>query len=265
MYQKILQQIGLNEKEAVVYQTLLETGPVAAQEILKTVAKKMTTTRPNLYNILAALKEKGLLTEKVKKGKNLFEPESPARLVNVFEEAAQKASQARKNLEIILPELTSLYNLTTQKPAVQFYEGIEGIKTVLADSLTSKQMIYTYADMEAIIKYIDSINKEYAKKRDAMGIKKRGIMIDSKFARDYLKNYYKSTTDTRFIDHRLYPFNSIMQIYDNKISYITLSDKGMIGVIIQDPNIYQMHKSIFEHNWVNATEFSQLKPLSNPQ
>lgn len=252
MYQKILQQIGLSEKEAVVYQTLLETGPISAQEVLKKVAQKMATTRPNLYNILAGLKEKGLLAERVKKGKNLFEPESPARLINVFEKATQKASQARKTLEMILPELTSLYNLTTQKPVVQFFEGREGIKKVLADSLTSKHIIYTYANIEAIIKYFDDINRDYVKKRDALGIKKKGIMVDSEFARSYLKNYHRGTTDTRLIDGNLYPFHSVMQIYDGKISYVTLSDKSIIGVIIKDPAIHQMHKSIFEYTWSTA-------------
>jgi sugar-specific transcriptional regulator TrmB len=172
MYEKILQEIGLNEKEAIVYQTLLETGPMSARAILKKVSQKMATTRPNLYNILTALKQKGLLLEKVKRGKNLFEAESPTKLVNVFEETAHKTDQAQKNLAMALPELTSLYNLTTQKPVVQFFEGVEGIKKVLDDSLTSKQMIYTYADIEAIVKYIDKINREYVGKRDRLGIKK---------------------------------------------------------------------------------------------
>lgn len=252
MYEKILQQIGLNEKEATIYQTLLETGPIEAREILKKVSPKMETTRPNLYNILAALKQKGLLIEKVKKGKTLFEPESPTKLLEVLEESVKRTNQAQQNLAMALPELTSLYNLTTQKPVVQFFEGREGIKKVLADSLTSKHTIYTYANIEAIIKYFDDINRDYIKKRDALGIKKKGIMVDSEFARSYLKNYHRGTTDTRLIDGNLYPFHSVMQIYDGKISYVTLSDKSIIGVIIKDPAIHQMHKSIFEYTWSTA-------------
>ena len=84
MYEKILQQIGLNEKEAIIYETMLETGPIEAREILKKVSSKMATTRSNFYNILATLKQKGLLMERVRKGKNLFEPESPARLIAVI-------------------------------------------------------------------------------------------------------------------------------------------------------------------------------------
>ncbi len=265
MYAKILQQIGLNEKEAIVYETLLETGPIEAREILKLVLPKMKTTRSNLYNILTTLKQNGLLVEKVKKGKNLFEAESPTKLLNVLEAAVQKTNQAQQNLAMALPELTSLYNLTTQKPVVQFYEGIEGLKKVLADSLTAKQMIYAYSDIESIIKYFDEINRDYVKKREALGIKKRSIMVDSEFARNYMKDYHRNTTDTRFIDGKLYPFHSVMQIYDGKISYITLSDKSIIGVIIKDQTIHQMHKSIFEYTWSTAKTFDQLGDFSKPQ
>ncbi len=265
MYEKIFQDVGLNEKEAVVYETLLETGPMSAQAILKAASKKISTTRPNLYNILAVLKQKGLLAEKVKKGKNLFEAESPARLVNVFEETAQKTDHAQKNLAMVLPELSSLYNLTTQKPVVQFFEGIEGLKKVLADSLTARQMICAYSDIESIVKYFNEINQDYVKKRDALGIKKKSIMVDSEFARNYMKDYHRNTTDTRFIDGKLYPFHAVMQIYDGKISYITLSDKSIIGVIIEDQTIYQMQRSIFEYTWSNAKNFDQLRDLSKAQ
>jgi len=265
MYEKILQQIGLNEKEAIVYETLLESGPVEAREILKKVSKKIKTTRSNLYNIMAALEERGLSIEKIKKGKNLFEAESPTKLLEVLEESVKKTNQAQQNLAMALPELSSLYNLTTQKPVVQFYEGVEGIKKVLADSLTSKQIIYTYADVEAIVKYFDEINKDYVKKRDALGIKKRGIMVDSEFVRNYLKDYHRGTTNTRLIDGKLYPFHSVMQIYDGKISYITLSDKSMIGVIIEDQTIYQLHKSIFEYTWSTAKDFDQPRAFSKAQ
>ncbi|MFA6376112.1 MAG: helix-turn-helix domain-containing protein [Candidatus Paceibacterota bacterium] len=263
MYEKILQEIGLNKKEAIVYQTLLETGPIEAREILKKVAQKISTTRSNLYNILAALKEKKLATEKVKKGKNLFEAESPTKLLKVIEESVSKTNQAQQNLAMALPELTSLYNLTTQKPVVQFYEGIEGVKKVLADSLTSKNIVYTYADMEAVVKYIDKVNQEYAKERDRLGIQKKAVIIDSKFSRNYLKNYHQETTDIRLIDHLLYPIKSLMEIYEGKISYITLSEKGMIGVIIEDPNIYQLNKSIFEYVWATAKDFDHLPPFSS--
>jgi len=80
-----------------------------------------------------------------------------------------------------------------------------------------------------------------------------------------MKDYHRDTTDTRFIDGKLYSFHAVMQIYDSKISYITLSDKSIIGVIIADQTIYQMHKSIFEYTWSTAKSFGQLRDFSKAQ
>ena len=149
-----------------------------------------------------------------------------------------------------MPDLKSKYNLILRKPGIKYYEGKEGIKKVLDDSLTSKTEIYTYADLEAIEKYIPKINKKYAKKRKELNIKKRGIVLDTLFTRNFLKNYHKQITDTKLIKQEdAPPFKTIMQIYDNKISYLTLSSESKIGVIIEDPNIYKMHKYLFEYLW----------------
>ena len=125
----------------------------------------------------------------------------------------------------------------------------------MQDSLTSKTEIYSYADIESIVKYIDDINKKYVKQRKKLGIKKRGIMLDTPFARKYLANYYEEITETKLIKQDAPPFQNVMQIYDNKISYITLSDKFIIGVIIADRYIYQMHKYLFEYLWQLVQSF----------
>lgn len=45
-----------------------------------------------------------------------------------------------------------------------------------------------------------------------------------------------------------------MQIYDNKISYITLEPKRMMGVIVEDRHLYEMHLYFFEYIWRHAAE-----------
>ena len=102
-------------------------------------------------------------------------------------------------------------------------------------------------------------------KREKKQIKKRAILIDSPFARDYLKGYHETITENRYVDYKSYPFFTVMHIYDNKVSYITLTENSKIGVIIEDQNIYQMHKSLFEFTWHNAKKIDQLDPLSNAQ
>jgi HTH-type transcriptional regulator, sugar sensing transcriptional regulator len=261
MYKDLFIQCGLNPNEAVVYEYLIKNGESPASDIIKKTPLKRGVT----YNVLAGLVKKGLVIESRKKKIAYFSPEHPDKLTDYLSGQGGNIQKAQKDLNANISDITSQFRLVSGKPGVKFFEGINGIKKVLEDSLTSKSPIDTYADIEAIVKYIDKINREYVKERDKLDIKKRAVILDSIFSRNYLKNYHRETTDMKFISQNLYPFNSIMQIYDGKISYITLSDKSMIGVIIEDKNIYQMHKSIFQYTWDNAKNFNQLAPFSKAQ
>ena len=66
---------------------------------------------------------------------------------------------------------------------MQFFEGEEGIKKVLEDSLYSKEEISSYADITSIQKYIPKINEWYVDQREKKGIKKKGILLDTPEAR----------------------------------------------------------------------------------
>ena len=90
-------------------------------------------------------------------------------------------------------------------------------------------------------------------------------MVDSPFARDhFLTVPIESTNEIRFIDE-LSPQTVLLQIYDNKIAYISIEGENKLAVLIEDKNIYQMHRAIFEHNWKHATTVEQLREQINKQ
>lgn len=246
MYTQTLTQAGLNEKEAFLYVKMLQTGPITVGKLLKQVPYK----RGDLYNILYSLRNKSLASEEVKDGLLTFTLTEPSKLEDLIRTQEDQIQINRKAVFSLIPELQSLYNLSLQRPGVRFFEGKEGVWKVLEDSLTSKTEIYSITDIDSIIKHIGDLNEKYAKKRARLQIKKRGLVLDTPFARDYLKGYFREITETKLIAPNAgVLFESIMQIYDAKVSYITLSDKNMIGVIIEDPIISRMHRILFETLW----------------
>ena len=260
MYEAILIQAGLEPNQATVYGVLLKIGPSTARKIALNTPFK----RPLTYNILEELQDKGLVAKKEDPGKvAIFEPVHPTKLNELVEQHIQRDRQVQKQLETIMGQLVSSYNLISGKPGVRFFEGLEGVKRVLEDSLTSKTEIYTYADIEAINKYIADINKSYVARREKLDIKKRGIVIDTPFARNYLSNYHKTVTETKLIKSGdAPPFQTIMQIYDGKISYITLEPNKMISVIVEDRHIYEMHRYLFEFTWDKGQAVSAPDPIT---
>ena len=251
-HHEILNQIGLSDKESSLYDTLLKHGSGTVGELLKITTFK----RGDLYNILYSLRDRGLIVESLKRGISYFQLEHPQKLRDVVTQAVDRGIVAQRSLETVLPDLISQFNLTSERPGVRFFEGREGIIAVSEDNLTTKNEILTFGDIDSIVKYIPDINEEYAKKRNRLGIKKRGISIDTPLARKILGDYHRTTTETKLIKaEMLPPFQTVMQIYDNKISYITLSDKKMIGVIIDDAHIAAMHRYIFETLWRSIPGF----------
>ena len=261
MYKDILTQISLSPNEAVVYEYLLKNGESAAGQIIKNTPLK----RGVIYNALDELINKSLSVKKSKNQIALFSPNHPDKLREYVDSREKEIAKAKNSLEANLPALISDFNLVSGKPGVRYFEGLKGVKKVLWDSLTTKGEILTYGNMEAIVTYIDKMNNKYVAERDRLGIKKRAIVLDSPFTREHLKNYHRQTTDMRFINHKKYNFSPIVEIYDNKVSYVTLTDDIKIGVIIEDKNIYQLHKSLFEFTWARAKTFDQLSDFSKAQ
>lgn len=249
MYEQSLIQAGLSFPQATIYEILIKNGSLKAGRI----ALKSPFKRGLVYKTLEDLEKYGLIEKSEEKQKvAIFKPKHPLELKNYAEKREKQAREAKLALEGVLSSIVSDYNLAFTKPGMLFYEGLEGVKTVLEDSLNSRTEILTYADMESVVKYMDKINKDYVKKRKKLDIKKRVIMPDSEFARNYMKTYHKDITDVRFIDYKLYSFTSLTEIYDGTVSYITVEEKNKMGVIIKNSEIYKMQKSLFEFIWNHA-------------
>ena len=261
-YLQTLVAAGLEPDQAQVYEILLKSGPLKAGKI----AQKSPLKRGLVYKILDELVSLGLVIKNEPSGKvATFEPAHPLKIKEFAESREAKLKTAQLALDGIIGQLTSDYNLTLGKPGIQFYEGKEGVSRVANDSLGSKTEILSYLDNEAINKYIPDINKDYIQKRNRMKIAKRMIAVNSQYVRDRAKQFNKSTTQIRVIE-KGYPFATVMQIYDGKVSYITLDNKKMVGVIIADPHIYQMHKILFDFTWTHAKPIAELvkQPASTP-
>ncbi|MFA6392240.1 MAG: helix-turn-helix domain-containing protein [Patescibacteria group bacterium] len=246
---KILVQIGLTDKEAVVYEALLTLGKAGMGELLKKIPYK----RGNTYDLMRALIDKGLVTETMTKGKKVFVIEPPERIKVLLDEREKTVQQQAKTLNANYESLNSLYRITMNKPGVRFYEGIEGIKLVLKDTIvnnTSKQ-IKTFSDVAGYAKYLKVWNQSYyAPLRKKLGIIERVIIPDNAEALAHMRSYQANeVTQILFIDHKNYPFATEINIYENKVSFVTFSDRAHIGIIIDNMEIFQTFSSVFELCW----------------
>ncbi len=248
MYQEYLAKSGLSKDQATIYDLLLQYGNIGASKLSKLSGLKRGLT----YKVIDQLIELGLCEKNDKLSKiTLFFPAHPSKIKELFEKKKEEAKLAEEALTGMMGQMISTFNLASGKPNVQFFEGLEGVWKVLEDSLTATTTIDAYSDIESIEKYIPEVNKKYVEKREKFKIKKRGLILDTPKARALLEGYHTDVTENKFIKCSLTPnqTQTIIQIYENKVSFITLGENTMFGTIIEDIHIYELHKYLYQSLW----------------
>jgi sugar-specific transcriptional regulator TrmB len=234
-----LAQIGISGKRARFYLAALEMGQAPVQ----VVARKAGISRTTAYDVLARLAEDGLVSKVEKDVKYHIIVEDPKRLIAVLDDR-------RRTVEGLLPELRSLYNLSTLKPRIRFYEGREGLKTVLYDTLQCRNGqllgILSMADLLEVPGRAEM--DEYIARRIALGIHLRVVRSRIKDAGDQVW----PTSAAHLRELRYAPdgmvFTMTTWIYDEKVSIIS-SRREHFGMIIESEEFGHLMKNLFMVLW----------------
>lgn len=246
MYEKIINNLGLSKVQAEIFDCLLTSGADKASNIAKKIKRPRGVAYKGLEELLLM---KLVIKDEHKKGIAVFSAEHPSHLEDILDKREKEFKHSRQEFLNNLPDLVSSYNLINNKPGVKFYEGEEGIEKSLNDTLLAKDTIYTFADVEAVEKNIKEIQNAYAKKREKQKIKKKVIVADTSFNRNFLKGFNSQWTEFKLLPPEFYNFSSGVQIYDNKVSYQVIAPDKKMAIIIEDSHVYQMNKLIFEYLW----------------
>ena len=241
----ILIESGLSEEQALVYESLLSRGPQKASILSSWTGIK----RGLIYKVLDELEALGLVDKKGGTGTvATFSPNHPSLLLENLERKEKELALTKDIVGSSLGIFTSKYNLLSGKPNVQFYEGDEGIKKAMDDSLKSKTPILQFIDNDSIVPFLQNENEHYVKKRHEIGIQKLMIVPDDEYSRKIIETKKDDITNIKILDG-LMPFSTTIMIYDNKVVYLTARTNKKMAVLIEDPDIYEMHKNIFEALW----------------
>lgn len=233
---KILTNIGLTEKEARVYLACIEKASSPVSE----VARRAAINRVTCYDILEKLKKKGLVSYFTKQKIKYFTATSPEILVDEYEKRSN-------DLRASLPEFKRITG-ETHHPRIRYFEGIEGIKAIYADTLTSKSDILNFSNSHEIRTIWPKYDKEYVEKRAKKKIYLRGISPkdpEGEIVKAENKKYFR---EIRLIDRDQFDFSNEINVYDDKVAIISLKNE-LIGMIIESHEIANSQRAIFNMCW----------------
>ena len=244
---KIIENLGLESKEARAYLAALELGGASVLEI----AKKANIERVNTYYVLESLEQKGLVYES-KRGKGRkFYAIGPDKFI---EQVQEKVS----DFHGILPDLRAIENRKENKPKIRYFEGIEGIKQAYADTLridAKNEEILSVATAVGVYSYLGDWIGKYLEKRIQKGIHIRAIIEDSDEARTHKDNDREELRVTKLVPKEKFPFKNEINIYGNKVMIASYAD--LMAAVIESQDVAETQRAFFELAWEGAERYAQ--------
>src|SRR3989338_7203140 len=246
----ILKNFGLSEKEVAVYLALIELGPSA----VRTLSERAKVNRGTTYDILKSLINMGIVSYYNKESKQYFVAERPETLLSAIDKKQEDLGEVRSHVKESLPLLKTLFEKQGGKPAVKLYEGMSGIRHILEDVLesmdkTEEKTYYVYSSA-TVRKNVYLAMKDFSDKRIWKKIKVRTIAFGEGGKLVGLDERRWMPMPEMKGKEALRPTYEI--IYGGKVAHMSLDNgENPVGVVIENEEIYQTQKLIFEYNWKN--------------
>lgn len=242
MNNKLLQELGLTERESKVYLALLEIGSTTTGPL----SKRSNIPNSKIYETLDKLIEKGLVSFILKSNIKYFQPSSPESLLEFIKNKEKQAE------EIVL-ELKKKYNLTEKSQTAEVYEGIKGVKAAFDKLLdvvgdNGEYCVFGFNDALGhpdVVKFFSN----YHRKRTEKNITVR-LIFDSKVRKIIEKYHIYKGMNPRYTNLKL-PVG--VYIYKDSILTFVWGEKPTAFVINSKQNA-DVYRSFFEEVWGNAKE-----------
>lgn len=231
-----LKNLGITDKEGRIYLACLEEGSSGVAKI----ARRAGLNRVTCYDILEKLLHKGYVNFLIKNNIKYFSATDP----EIISAESHRHANDFKN---ILPDLRRMRGGIVH-PHIQYFEGVEGIKTIYADTLSSKTEILNYANSQEIRKFWPTYDQDYVAKRVKKKIHLKGIAPMDEWGTKVAEESKKYFREIRLVPKDRFNFTNEINIYDNKVAIASFRDE-LIGMIIESSEIANTQRAIFQMAW----------------
>lgn len=251
------EQLGLTSFHADIYLALLDLGKAT----LKALSEKTDIPRSSCYEYVPGLVRIGLASE-VTEGKTRYiVPESPEKIVALLQEQKDAIANDLKKAHDLLGELVAQYQSIQDRPSVKFLKGVEGIKTVLDETLQQKKEILVLCQGDESEHHLDE-EPEYLRTYFAAfkkgKCKSREIIEDRGDAKEYKRTYEDKNQKILLAPpiKKLKTTHIDKIIYGNKVAIIAFVKE--LAILIEDSLIAQNERLTFNVLW-NSLRSSKYK------
>ena len=236
--QSTLEAVGLTDTEIRLYLYLLENGLSTPPQI----AKGTKMLRPNGYDVLRRLQEKGLIEEHKKGKRHAYTASDPVALVQAWE-------RKKELLQQILPDLRALYTTQKNNPKIQFFDGLEQVKRIY-DQTLSAQEVFGIASTGQLFATDPTFFKRYIQQLKKHNIVFHDILthISLETAAPQMKDVLRGLYEMKFLPEEYKDVPVDILLWDDHIALIAVSEP-IFGTVLTHAPINKLFRILFELVW----------------
>jgi sugar-specific transcriptional regulator TrmB len=241
--EKQLEKMGLNLKEAAIYDSLIKRGELTPSQI----SSEAKLTREYVYAIASELVVKGIIEQVQGRKKVTYRAMPPEKIRDYLKTERAVIEERERAFEALYPQLLNQYKLGSGQAGVSSFRGIEGIKHVFEgtfyQSRLKELLIFSSPNDEVMGPYLDG----HIKKVTIKGLKTKVLSPKSRKLTNDLGGM-KIDREVRYIDDDLFVFPTEISVGD-KFVVLSSYDKDKGSIVIENKDVVATFTNLFNYFW----------------
>jgi sugar-specific transcriptional regulator TrmB len=250
MLEKLI-ELGLREKEAMIYLALLEFDEASVSKI----AKQSGINRTTIYDILPDLVRDGFVKRIFGPKTETFKAEPPEKIPLILDKKIRAIQEQTIKAKKLIDQLNLVASKKQGKPKISIFEGKEGIRALYDDTLLTKEIIKSFGSSEILEKFDPEYLNEYYRRRAAKKVFIEAILGGFPTAYEYQKKDQELYREIRIVPPEMMDIKPEVYIYENKTAFFSFEEK--FGVLIESKDIADALKKLHILAWERAAELDK--------
>lgn len=241
-----LQELGLTEIEAALYQGLLETGPTTIMNLAEHVGIKRITAHFNIESLIA----KGLVSQIIQGARRQIAAEPPERLEYLVEKKVEDVKHLENKFPDFLQTIGSFIQVKEpgEKITIRYYDDKKAVQSIYEEMLKADK-VHSFINLDKYYEVFPGTDKIFWNalnsnpNREVWDIAVLESPLAKKIASGHKRYYCKFLPKSKSFSG----FDIL--IYDNKVAIIVLEKNNTVGLIISSKILFLSLRSLHQAVW----------------
>jgi sugar-specific transcriptional regulator TrmB len=248
-----LQKLGLNELEARIYASLIDIPSQTALQLSRSLA----IPRTSVYDTLVRLGERGLITRLVKTKSTAYKASPISAFTPILKQQQDHIESMSSALSALESQLKTKNN-TPQNTEVRYYQGAEGMRQMIWNSLRAEREIVGYSVFGRVDVVGEKFYNRYVEEFRRRSLVDRAIANPTARTISYINKNVVAGKHQQALDNiRLMPTTQLYisgdtTIYNNTYAVCYWQGHEVVGIEIENSDYVRHELSIFNLLWDQA-------------